>query len=110
MRCTHWRRVPLDLMREARERSAAECVDRAVQCQLAPHDDGEHHGLLGGDLDEYGTALWLRWRGGTEVELVVLPDCPVVAPGPDGEGCCLFAGHAGRHTWDGTADEAPCTG
>ncbi len=30
MRCTHWRRVPLDLVREARERSAAECVDRAV--------------------------------------------------------------------------------
>ncbi|MFH8684447.1 hypothetical protein [Streptomyces lydicus] len=108
MRCTHWRRVPLDLVREARERSAAEGVDRAVQCQLASHDDGGHCGLLD-DLGEYGTALWLRWLGRTEVELVVLPDCPVVAPGPDGEGCCLFAGHTGRHTWEGVSEKVSCT-
>ncbi|MCJ1680572.1 hypothetical protein MTF65_25130 [Streptomyces sp. APSN-46.1] len=108
MRCTHWRRVPLDLAREARERSAAECVDRAVQCQLSTHDDGEHYGLLD-DLGEYGTALWLRWHGRTEAELVGRADCPVVAPGPDGEGCCLFAGHAEQHTWEDALEEASCT-
>jgi hypothetical protein len=107
MRCTHWRWVPLDLAREARERSAAECVDRAVQCQLSAHGDGEHYGLLD-DLGEYATALWLRWQEKTDVDLVVLPDCPVVAPGPDGEGCCLFAGHTKQHTWEDTLEEVSC--
>ncbi|WP_332328187.1 hypothetical protein [Streptomyces sp. WMMC940] len=76
----------------------------AVQCQLATHSDGEHSGLLD-DLGEYGTALWLRWRGAAEVELIVLPDCPVVSPGPDGEGCCLFADHADQHTWQDAVEE-----
>ncbi|MER6089601.1 hypothetical protein [Streptomyces bluensis] len=67
---------------------------------MSAHDDGEHYGLLD-DASEYGTALWLRWRGSTEVELVVLPDCPVVAPGPDGDGCCLFADHFEQHSWEG---------
>ncbi|MFE5711432.1 hypothetical protein ACFQ7J_11490 [Streptomyces sp. NPDC056501] len=107
MRCTQWRWVPQDLAQEARERSAAECVDRAVQCQLSAHDDGEHYGLLD-DLGEYGTALWLRWQERTEVGLVVLPDCPVVAPGPDGEGCCLFACHTELHTWENTLEEVSC--
>ncbi|MFE6490395.1 hypothetical protein [Streptomyces sp. NPDC057748] len=107
MRCTHWRRVPLDLAREARERSAAECVDSALQCQLSAHDGGEHFGLLA-DTGEYGTALWLHWQERTEVGLVALPDCPVVAPGPDGEGCCLFAGHTERHSWEGASEES-CT-
>lgn len=109
MRCRHWRRVPLDLAREVRERSAAECVDSALQCQLATHDDGEHYGFLY-DLGEYGTALWLRWKGRTEVDLVVLTDCPVIAPGPDGDGCCLFAGHAEQHTWAATSAEVSCPG
>lgn len=98
MRCAQWRRLPLDLAREAQARSTAECLDRAVQCQLSTHDAGEHYGLL--DDLEYGTALWLRWDG-TGVELVVLPDCPMVGPGPDREGCCLFAGHPEQHTWQG---------
>ncbi|WP_371630089.1 hypothetical protein OG892_22380 [Streptomyces sp. NBC_00341] len=98
MRCAHWRRVPIDLAREALEKSGATYVDRAVQCQLSAHE-GEHFGLLT-DTCAYGTALWLRWHGTDEAELVVLPDCPVVAPGPDGEGCCLFAGHAEQHTWE----------
>lgn len=43
MRCTHWRRVPLDLVREARERLAAEYVDShgGVQSRhpLPPHNE-----------------------------------------------------------------------
>lgn len=46
MRCAHWCRVPLDLAREAWEKSAAPYIDRAVQCQLSAHDEGEHFGLL----------------------------------------------------------------
>lgn len=107
MQCTHWRRVPLDLVREARERSAAECVDRAVQCHLSTHNGDEHYGLLG-DLVEYGIALWLRWRERTEVDLVVLPDCPVAAPEPGGDGCCLFAGHTEQHTWEDVLEEVSC--
>lgn len=57
MRCAHWRRVPLDLAREAREKSAATYIDRAVQGQLSSHDKGEHFGLLT-DAGAYGTALW----------------------------------------------------
>ncbi|MFJ8394988.1 hypothetical protein [Streptomyces sp. NPDC094144] len=98
MRCAHWRRVPLDLAREALEKSAATYVDRAVQCQLSAHE-GEHFGLLI-DVGTYGTALWLRWYGADEAELFVLPDCPVAAPEHDGEGCCLFAGHVEQHTWE----------
>ncbi|MCN9241956.1 hypothetical protein NGF19_14345 [Streptomyces sp. RY43-2] len=107
-RCTHWRRVPLDLAQEALDRSATDCVDRAAHCQLSAHHDGEHYGLLG-DLGEYGTALWLRWRERTEADLVVLPDCPVVAPGLDGDGCCLFADHSEQHTWEDASEEASCT-
>ncbi|MFZ4266838.1 hypothetical protein [Streptomyces arboris] len=108
MRCAHWRRVPLDLAGEALGKSAAKYIDRAVQCQLASHNEGEHFGLLTDD-GAYGTALWLRWYGTDEAELVVLSDCPVVAPGPDGEGCCLFAGHAQQHTWEDALAEASCT-
>ncbi|MFJ6786232.1 hypothetical protein [Streptomyces angustmyceticus] len=108
MRCAHWRRVPLDLVQEAREKSSAAYVDRAVQCQLSAHDDGEHYGLLA-EVGEYGAALWLRWRGTTAVGLGVLPDCPVVAPGSDGDGCCLFAGHTERHTWEDVLEEVSCT-
>ncbi|MBP0457495.1 hypothetical protein [Streptomyces montanisoli] len=105
MRCTHWRSVPSHLAWEAREGWAAECVDTAVRCQLPTHGEGtEHFGLLG-DLGEYGTALWLRWRGKTEVDLAILLDCPVSAPGPDGEGCCLFVGHTEQHTWVDTPEE-----
>ncbi|MFI1189167.1 hypothetical protein [Streptomyces californicus] len=56
MRCARWRRVPLDLAREAREKSAAPYIDRAVQCQLSTHDEGKHFGLLT-DACAYGTAL-----------------------------------------------------
>ncbi|GAA2260196.1 hypothetical protein GCM10010232_59000 [Streptomyces amakusaensis] len=99
MRCTQWLRVRLDLVREARERSAGEHVDNLVQCQLLAHDDSDHHGFLA-ELDEYATALWLRWHGEAKVKLVALTDCPLTGPGPDAEGCCLFAGHAGQHTWE----------
>ncbi|MCK8680563.1 hypothetical protein M1O15_24825 [Streptomyces lichenis] len=98
MRCTRTRRVPLDLMREARERSGAGDVDRSVQCQLGAHGDGEHFGLLD-DEQEYGTALWLRWRGDGQVAPAVLADCPTAEPGADGKGCSLFARHAAPHTW-----------
>ncbi|MCP9987588.1 hypothetical protein LUX01_13715 [Streptomyces sudanensis] len=108
MRCTQWRRVPPDLAREARGESASGHVDSAVQCQLTAHDDGVHYGLL--DDPEYGTALWLRWNGKGGVEVVVLPDCPAIGPGSDGEGCCLFAGHAERHTWEDAVEEVPYSG
>lgn len=105
MRCTHWRRVPLDLVRETQERSAAEWVDSAVQCQLSTHDGDEHYGLID-DLAEYGTAWWLIWHGSAEVQLVALPDCPVISPGPDGDGCCLYVGHPEQHTWEDIVEEA----
>lgn len=108
MRCAHSRRVPLDLAREAQEKSAATYIDRAVQCQFSAHDEGEHFGLLT-DVSAYATALWLRWHGTAEADLVVLPDCPVAAPGPDGEGCCLFADHAKQHTWEDALEEVSCT-
>lgn len=108
MRCSHWRRVPLGLAREAHEKSTAPYVDTAVQCRLSAHSEGEHFGLLT-DNGAYGTALWLRWHGAGEAELVVLPDCPVAAPGPDGDGCCLFVDHAQQHTWEDTPEEVPCT-
>ncbi|MEU4109571.1 hypothetical protein [Streptomyces sp. NPDC027717] len=108
MRCAHWRRVPLDLVREARQNLTVGHVERAVQCQLSTHD-GDHFGLLGDDA-AYGTALWLRWHGMDAAELVVLPDCPASAPGPGGEGCCLFADHAEQHTWEDVPEETPCTG
>ncbi|MER5965946.1 hypothetical protein [Streptomyces sp. NPDC002057] len=109
MRCAHWRRVPLDLAREAREKSAATYIDRAVQCQLSAHGEGEHFGLLT-DAGAYGTALWLRWHGADQAQLFLLHDCPVAAPGPEGEGCCLFADHAEQHTWEGDLEEVSCTG
>ncbi|MFF9570525.1 hypothetical protein [Streptomyces sp. NPDC014685] len=108
MRCAHWRRVPLHLAREAREKSATTYIDRAVQCQLSAHDDGEHFGLLA-DTEAYGTALWLHWHGTDEAQLAVLPDCPVTGPGPDSEGCCLFADHTGQHTWEDALEEVSRT-
>ncbi|MEU8100110.1 hypothetical protein [Streptomyces rubiginosohelvolus] len=109
MRCVHWCRVPLDLAREAREKSAVPYVDGAVQCQLPVHDDSDHFGLLT-DACAYGTALWLRWLGADETALVLLPDCPVAAPGPDGDCCCLFADHAEQHTWEDALQKVSCTG
>jgi hypothetical protein len=43
------------------------------------------------------------------VDLFVLPDRPVVAPGPDGEGCCLSPGHTEQHTWEDNLEEVSCT-
>nr|WP_073965604.1 hypothetical protein [Streptomyces sp. CB02460] len=102
MRCTLWRRLPLPLAEEARQTTVSGCIDAAVQCQLPRHTDGPHYGLL----DEAGpaTALWLRWHD-AEVGLSVLLDCPSTAPGPDGDACCLFAGHNGPHIWDESDDE-----
>ncbi|WP_326697587.1 hypothetical protein OG909_09715 [Streptomyces sp. NBC_01754] len=94
-------------MREAREKSASECVDSAVQRQLSVHGGDEHYGLL--DDSEYGTAPWLRRRGTADVKLTVLPDCPLVGPEPDGEGCCLFADHAEQHTGQDGREESPRT-
>ncbi|MFE2290588.1 hypothetical protein [Streptomyces sp. NPDC059452] len=108
-RCARWRRVPLELAREAGEKSAVTHIDRAVRCQLSVHDEGEHFGLLT-DTGAYGTALWLRWCGTGEAELVVLPDCPVATPGPDGDGCRLFADHTAQHTWESALEEVPCAG
>lgn len=97
MRCALWRRLPPALAQDARQTSASGCVDSAVQCQLPRHEAGPHYGLL--EDTRPTAALWLRWQG-TDVELTVLPDCPAVAPGLDGDGCCLFAGHPHQHTWE----------
>ncbi len=97
MRFRHWSRVPLSLVLEAQQRGSTGYVDRAVRCRLSDHEGDDHYGLLT-ELDTYGTALWLRWHG-TETALLALPDCPVTGPGPDGEGCCLFADHPEGHTW-----------
>ncbi|MGQ4446400.1 hypothetical protein ACN6LK_006556 [Streptomyces griseus] len=99
--------MPLDLAREAREKVAVPYIGKAVQCQLSENDAGEHFGLLT-DTGAYGTALWLRWYGTDETQLIVLPDCPVVAPGPDGERCCLFTDHAKQHTWEDAPEEGSC--
>jgi peptide deformylase len=107
MRCGHWRRLDLELARKAREKAASGCIDRAVQCQLPPHEGSDHYGFL--DDQEYGTALWLRWYGSTEVRLVVLQDCPAIGPRPDEEGCCLFTDHVGTHTWQNTTEETQST-
>ncbi|MFF7363185.1 hypothetical protein [Streptomyces sp. NPDC008125] len=71
---------------------------------MSVHEDEMHYGFAC-DLSEYGTALWLRWAEMTVVDLVVLPDCPAVAPGADGDACCLFAGHPERHTWKEALEE-----
>ncbi|MFT9665526.1 hypothetical protein ACMZ5F_08810 [Streptomyces rhizosphaericola] len=105
-RCARRRRIPVDLAREGAGRSAVTRIDRAVRCQLSAHDEGEHFGLLA-DTGTYGTALWLRWHGPDEARLVVLPDCPATAPGPDGDGCRLFAGHTAHHTWQDGMEQTP---
>ncbi|MDT0494098.1 hypothetical protein RM717_26685 [Streptomyces griseus] len=101
--------MPLELAGETREKTAAPYVDGAVRCRLSAHNDSEHFGLLA-DADAYGTALWLRWHGPDQVALVVLPDCPVAAPGHDGDGCRLFADHTAQHTWESALEEVPCAG
>lgn len=102
MRCKHWCRVPLDLVQEARQKAQTGCVDTAAPCQLSTHECEEHYGLLA-EIDEYGTALWLRWQGAV-TDMVVLQDCPASSAGPDGQGCCLFTGHPGQHTWEGARE------
>ncbi|MER8030951.1 hypothetical protein ABTZ78_18555 [Streptomyces bauhiniae] len=91
------RRVPLDILRGAQQRSPSGHVDRAVQCQLSEHRTGDHYGFL--DDAEYATASWLRWSD-SEAALVVLANCPVTSAGAPGESCCLFEEHSGRHTWE----------
>ncbi|MFJ6145984.1 hypothetical protein ACIQH7_20525 [Streptomyces anulatus] len=72
---------------------------------MSAHEGGEHYALLA-ELDQYGTALWLRWHG-SDVAVAVLPDCPVTGSGSgsgsgsSGDACCLFAGHVERHSWEG---------
>ncbi|EHM30452.1 hypothetical protein SPW_1141 [Streptomyces sp. W007] len=38
------------------------------------------------------------------MDVTVLPDCPVIetGSGPDGDACCLFAGHVERHSREDT--------
>ncbi|CAM5243888.1 hypothetical protein NEH83_19225 [Streptomyces sp. JUS-F4] len=108
MQCAHWHHVPLNLAKQARRKMPHAYLDRVVPCHLPTHEADDHHGLLT-ELDEYGAALWLRWRGEADVELAVLPDCPAVRTGLDGDGCCLFAGHVEQHTWEDTEETASCT-
>ncbi|WP_411103349.1 hypothetical protein [Streptomyces sp. cmx-4-9] len=72
-------------------------MDSAVQCLLSGSHDGPHFGLL--DSLEYGLALWARWLRGA-VDSLELYDCAESGPAPGPPGCCLFAGHVGRHTWE----------
>ncbi|WUX30708.1 hypothetical protein OG367_19485 [Streptomyces anulatus] len=102
MECSHWHHLPIRLAVEARRIAPDGPLDRAVRCHLSAHGGDEHHGLLA-ELDRYGTALWLRWHG-SDVDLAVLPDCPVIGTGSGsgGDACCLFAGHVERHSWENT--------
>ncbi|MFJ9638537.1 hypothetical protein [Streptomyces sp. NPDC101178] len=106
MRCTHWRRVPLALAQETRQKAPDGCLDRTLQCQLSAHEGDEHYGLLA-ELATHDTALWLRWRA-DYVNLVVLRDCPFTGSEPDSQGCSLFAGHPEHHTWQDNPEEVPC--
>ncbi|WTG62073.1 hypothetical protein OH797_18625 [Streptomyces anulatus] len=102
MRCTHWHHLPTGLAKKARRMAPDDPLDRAVQCHLSAHEGDEHYGLLA-ELGQYGTALWLRWHG-SDVDVAVLPDCPVIGTGSGsgGDACCLFAGHVERHSWEDT--------
>lgn len=103
MRCAHWHHLPIELAKDARLLAPDAPLDRAVRCHLSAHEGDEHYGLLA-ELDQYGTALWLRWHG-SDVDVAVLPDCPVTGSGSgsgsSGDACCLFAGHVERHSWEG---------
>lgn len=109
MECSHWHHLPIRLAVEARRMAPDGPLDRAVRCHLSAHGGDEHHGLLA-EIDQYGTALWLRWHG-PDVDLAVLPDCPVTGTGSgsgvgsDGDACCLFAGHVERHSWEDTTPQ-----
>lgn len=105
MQCVHWHHLSLDLEREARSKAPGGHLDRAVQCHLSTHEGDEHYGFLT-ELDEYGTALWLRWYGEAKVQTVALPDCPALSAGANGDGCCLFAGHVQQHTWEAAQEMA----
>ncbi|MFI0264417.1 hypothetical protein ACH4OW_36110 [Streptomyces sp. NPDC017056] len=97
MRCASWRRLPYAQVMAAQNRVPTGHVDASVQCLLFDGHEGQHFGLV--DSLEYGPALWARWLEAS-AELVELPDCAETGPPPDPAGCCLFTGHAERHTWE----------
>lgn len=67
-------------------------------CSLEQRHDGAHYGLVMNLFGPDSGTVWAVWIEGGAPHLTVLPDCDVSTD--DGmDGCCNFAGHAGRHTW-----------
>lgn len=68
-------------------------------CQLQARHVTPHYATVM-ELDGPTTgAVWVRWADDADVRLVVLPDCPVSHPSGS-EGCGMFSGHPGGHTWE----------
>ncbi|WP_189820937.1 hypothetical protein [Streptomyces finlayi] len=102
MRCTDRVELPDVLVEKASARCGQPLADGWVRCDLSEHEEGEHFGLI--DSLHRGYALWAKWAD-AEVELAELGDCDVTQPAPARDGCCLFAGHGGGHTWESPGGE-----
>jgi len=75
-----------------------EDVEERAVCSLEEWHGGSHYGLALDLPGEDTGSVWAVWSGETPV-LLLRPDCP--ASSADGmDGCGLFAGHSGRHTWE----------
>lgn len=76
-------------------RRSGENVERALRCTLEQHSpEHAHHALA---MELYGVdtgAVWARWTGEDQVELVKLLDCP----GRDGKACNEYEKHPGAHS------------
>jgi hypothetical protein len=69
-------------------------------CSLEAHATGDHHGSVM-ELDGvHAGCVWTRWTGDhLPTTVFVLPDCEVTSS--DGmDGCGIFGGHPGAHTWE----------
>lgn len=80
-----------------------ELVARTLLCVLERGHPGDHFGLVYDHLDGPDAgAVWSRWTAAPPLHVTVLPDCPDLEPSGS-SACCLFAAHAGRHTWEWTS-------
>ncbi len=78
----------------------------AVQCEYAPHTEGEHavHVMYVDDVT--GRAAWVLW-GADEVRVQLKDACP--DRDSRDEICVLFAGHPGDHLWPESPERRSCT-
>lgn len=71
-----------------------------LRCVLELRHAGQHFGLARSLPLSYPGEVWACWSGGQQPSgLMVLADCPVLGPGPDGDACLLPNHHAGAHSW-----------